>query len=49
MIQEDLKQVFVTYIKSTKEKLWDALTNPEIYDAGFDSQTLPVCLKVGKS
>lgn len=30
MTQEDLKYVFVTYIKTTKEKLWDALTNPKI-------------------
>lgn len=30
MNQSDLKHIFVIYIKTTKEKLWDALTNPEM-------------------
>jgi len=30
MTQSDLKHIFVIYIKTTKEKLWDALTNPEM-------------------
>jgi len=30
MTQSDLKHMFVIYIKTTKEKLWDALTNPEM-------------------
>ena len=30
MVQTDIKHVFITYIKTTKEKLWDALINPEL-------------------
>ena len=30
MAQTDPKYIFVIYIKTTKEKLWDALTNPEM-------------------
>ena len=46
MTQPELKHVFVTYIKTTKEKLWDALTNPEMtskyyYGSRIRSELIP--------
>ena len=43
------KHIFVIYIKTTKEKLWDALTNPEMTSQYYFGSKIRTDLKKGSS
>ncbi|MFC2083605.1 ArsR/SmtB family transcription factor [Bacteroidota bacterium] len=47
MAEQELKHVFVTYIKTTKEKLWEALTDPGLTKHYFYGTELKGEIKVG--
>ncbi len=49
MSQQELKHVFVTYIKTTKEKLWQALTDGEITPKYFFGTTIKSDFTPGSS
>jgi uncharacterized protein YndB with AHSA1/START domain len=46
-MEDELKHIFVTYIKTTKEQLWNALTNGEITKKYYYNTELKSDLKVG--
>jgi len=47
MSEQNLKHVFITYIKASKEKIWDALTNGELTRHYYYDSVLRTDLKVG--
>lgn len=49
MTQSDLKHMFVIYIKTTKEKLWDALTNPEMTSQYYYGSKIKSNLETGST
>lgn len=44
---QELEHVFVTYIRTTKEKLWDAITNPDLTKQYFYGTEIKSDLKPG--
>ena len=49
MTQTNLKHIFVIYIRTTKEKLWDALTNPEMTSQYYYGSKIKSQFTVGSS
>ena len=49
MTQIDPKYIFVIYIKTTKEKLWDALTNPEMTSKYYYKSKIRSHFTIGSS
>ena len=47
MSEQNLKHVFITYIKASKEKIWEALTNGELTQHYYYGSVLRTDLKVG--
>jgi len=49
MTETDPKHMFVIYIKTTKEKLWDALTNPDMTSKYYFGSRIKSDLKKGST
>ncbi len=47
MTAQELKHVFVLYIRTTQDRLWDALTNPEVTQKYYFGTRLRTDLKIG--